>query len=163
MISFDFAIDFSIFTILLLTYVWMDGQTDGQNNGQTDRIMGGQASEWMDMQYTCIDMQKTMIFQQILQFLQKRYGPTDRRTNQQTDRPTDRRTNPLIEMRQPHLKKGNHYNGVGMYLKKGGKFEITLKAWVCFYERNLFGGKNQIFEFDDVTICVNDINFVRAK
>ena len=104
-------------------------------------------------------VQKMMIFQQILQFLQKHYGRTDR----QTDRPTDGRTNPLIEMRQPHLKKGNHYNGVGMYLKKGGKFEITLKAWVCFYERNLFGGKNQIFEFDDVTIRVNDINFVRAK
>jgi len=36
----------------------------------------------------CIDMQKTVIFQWILQFLQKHYGPTDRRT----DRPTDRRT-----------------------------------------------------------------------
>ena len=41
----------------------MDGQTDGQNNGQTDRMMGGQANEWMDMQHTCLDMQKMMIFQ----------------------------------------------------------------------------------------------------
>ena len=29
MILIDFAIDFSIFAIWLLTYVWMDGQTDG--------------------------------------------------------------------------------------------------------------------------------------
>ena len=66
----------------------MDGQTDGQNNGQTDGIMGGQTNEWIDMQYMCIDMQKTMIFQWILRFLQKHYGPTD----QPTDQPTDRRT-----------------------------------------------------------------------
>ena len=47
--------------------VWMDGQmggqTDGQNNGQTDGMMGRQTNEWKDMQYTCIDMQKTMIIQ----------------------------------------------------------------------------------------------------
>ena len=42
---------------------WTDGQTDGQNNGQTDRMMGGQTNEWMDMQHTCLDMQKMMIFQ----------------------------------------------------------------------------------------------------
>ena len=47
----------------LQTYGWMDGQTDGQNNGQTDGIMGGQTNEWIDMQYMCVDMQKTMIFQ----------------------------------------------------------------------------------------------------
>ena len=47
----------------LQTYGWTDRQTDGQNNGQTDRIMGGQANEWMDMQYMCMDMQKMMIFQ----------------------------------------------------------------------------------------------------
>ena len=47
----------------LQTYGWTDRQTDGQNNRQTDRIMGGQANEWMDMQYICMDMQKMMIFQ----------------------------------------------------------------------------------------------------
>ena len=52
-------------------YGWMDGQTDGQNNGQTDRIMDGQTNKWMDMQYMCMDIQKTMIFQWILRFLQK--------------------------------------------------------------------------------------------
>ena len=56
------ALDFAIFTIWLLMYVWMDGQTNGWNNGQTDRIMGGHTNEWTDMQYTCIDMQKTVIF-----------------------------------------------------------------------------------------------------
>ena len=63
LISLDFAIDFAIFTMWLQTYGWTDRQTDGQNNGQTDRIMGGQANEWMDMQYMCMDMQKMMIFQ----------------------------------------------------------------------------------------------------
>ena len=67
---------------------WTDGQTDGQNNGQTDRMMGGQTNKWMDMQYTCIDMQKTMIFQLILQFLQKRYGPTHGQTDQWTNKQT---------------------------------------------------------------------------
>ena len=33
----------------LQTYGWTDGQTDGQNNGQTDKIMGGETNEWMDM------------------------------------------------------------------------------------------------------------------
>ena len=32
---------------------WTDGQTDGQNNGQTDRMMGGETNEWMDMQHKC--------------------------------------------------------------------------------------------------------------
>ena len=90
MISLDLAIVFLIFTIWLMTYVWMDGETDGQNNGQTDKIMGGQANEWMDMQYTCIDMQKTMIFQQILRFYK---SVTDKRTDGpmdgRTDGPTD--------------------------------------------------------------------------
>ena len=63
LISLDFAIDFAIFTMWLQTYGWTDRQTDGQNNRQTDRIMGGQANEWMDMQYICMDMQKMMIFQ----------------------------------------------------------------------------------------------------
>ena len=69
----------------LQRYGWMDGQTDGQNDGQTDKIMGRQTNEWLDMQCMCIYMQKTVIFQQILQFLQKRYG----RTNRRTDGPTD--------------------------------------------------------------------------
>ena len=80
LISLDFAIDFAIFTMWLQTCGWTDGQTDGQNNGQTDRMMGGKTNKWMDMQYTCIDMQKTMVFQKIFQFLQKRYGPTDGHT-----------------------------------------------------------------------------------
>ena len=63
LILLDFAIDFAIFTMWLQTYGWMDGQTDGQNNGQTYGIIGGQTNEWIDMQYMCIDMQKTMIFQ----------------------------------------------------------------------------------------------------
>ena len=70
----------------LQRYRWTDGQTDGPNDGQKDKIMGRQTNEWMDMQYMCIDMQKTIIFQQILQFLQKHYG----RTDQPTDRPTDK-------------------------------------------------------------------------
>ena len=78
----------------LQTYGWMDGQTDGQNNGQTDGILGRQTNEWIDMQYMCIEMQQTMIFQQILRFLQKHYGPTDgptdRRTNRRTDIPSYR-------------------------------------------------------------------------
>ena len=55
--------NFAIFTMWLQTCGWTDGQTDGQNNGQTDRMMGGQTNEWMDMQHTCLDMQKMMIFQ----------------------------------------------------------------------------------------------------
>ena len=62
LISIDFAIDFASFTIWLQTYGWMDGQTDGQNTGQTDRIMGGQTNEWIDMQCMCIDMQKIYDF-----------------------------------------------------------------------------------------------------
>ena len=58
---------------------------DGQNNGQTDRIMGGQTNKWMDMQYMCMDMQKTMIFQQIFTKALR----TDRRTNGPTDQWTD--------------------------------------------------------------------------
>ena len=65
LILLDFAIHFAIFAIWLQTYEW----TYGQNNGQTDRIMGRQTNEWMDMQYMCIDMQTTMIFQYILRFL----------------------------------------------------------------------------------------------
>ena len=44
-----FPIDFAIFTMWLQMYGLMDGQTDGQNNGQTDRIMGGQTIERMDI------------------------------------------------------------------------------------------------------------------
>ena len=47
----------------LQKYGLMEGQTDGQNNGQTDGILGGQTNEWIDMQYMCIEMQQTMIFQ----------------------------------------------------------------------------------------------------
>jgi len=49
LISLDFAIDLAIFTMWLQTYGLMDGQTDEQNNGQTDRIVGGQTNEQMDM------------------------------------------------------------------------------------------------------------------
>ena len=63
LISLDFAIHFAFFAIWIQTYEWTYGQTDGQNNRQTDRIMGGQANEWMDMQCMCIDIQKTLIFQ----------------------------------------------------------------------------------------------------
>ena len=31
------------------TYEWTDGWTDGPNDGQTDKIIGGQTNEWMDM------------------------------------------------------------------------------------------------------------------
>ena len=55
LISLNFAIDFAIFTMWLQTYGWMDGQTIGQNDGQTGGIMGRHSNE-------CIDMQKTMIF-----------------------------------------------------------------------------------------------------
>ena len=70
----------------------MDGQIDGQNNGQTDGKMGRQTIEWIDMQYMCIDMQETIIYQWILQFLHKHYGRTDRRTNRWTNRQTDGQT-----------------------------------------------------------------------
>ena len=63
LISIDFAIDFASFTIWLQMYGWMDGQTDGQNNYWTDQIMSGQTNEWIDMQYMCLNMQRTMIFQ----------------------------------------------------------------------------------------------------
>ena len=59
----DFPIDFAIFTTWLQRYGRTDGQTDGQKNGQTHRIMDGQTNEWIDMQYACKDMKKTMIFQ----------------------------------------------------------------------------------------------------
>ena len=52
--------------------------------------MGKQTNEWMDMQYMCIDMQETIIFQWILRFLQKHYGRTDQQTDQQTDQRTDK-------------------------------------------------------------------------
>ena len=108
MILLEFAKDFAIFTMWLQTYGLADGQTDGQNDGQTDKIMGGQTNEWMDMHCMCIDMQNTIIFQQILQFLQEHYirtdGRTDGWTNGQTEGRTNGWTNPIIEIRQPHLK-----------------------------------------------------------
>ena len=36
---------------------------DGQNDGQTDKLMDGQTIEWVDMQFMRMDMQKTIIFQ----------------------------------------------------------------------------------------------------
>ena len=36
----------------LQTCGWIDGQTDGQNNGLTDRMIGGQTMKWTDMQHT---------------------------------------------------------------------------------------------------------------
>ena len=59
LILLDFAVDFAIFTMWLQIYGW----TDGQNDGQTDKIVGGQTNEWMDMQCMCIDMRKTIILQ----------------------------------------------------------------------------------------------------
>ena len=41
LISLDFAMDFAIFTMWLQTCGWTDGQTDEQNNRQTDGMMGG--------------------------------------------------------------------------------------------------------------------------
>ena len=40
-----------------------DGETYGQNDEQTEKIMGGQTNQWIDMQYMCIDIQKTILFQ----------------------------------------------------------------------------------------------------
>ena len=51
--------------------------------------MGGLTNEWMDMQYMFIDMQKAMIFQNILQFLQKHYLQTNGTTNGPMDQRTD--------------------------------------------------------------------------
>ena len=53
LISLDFAM---ILQFLQCGYRHMDGRMDRQNNGQTDRIIGGKTNDWMDMQ-------KTMIFQ----------------------------------------------------------------------------------------------------
>ena len=65
--------------------------------------MGGQTNELLDMQCMCIDMQNTIIFQWIWQYLQKHYRQTDGQTDGLTGGPTDGRinrwTNPLIEMR----------------------------------------------------------------
>ena len=36
-------------------------QMDRQIDSKIDRMMGGQANEWIDIQYKCIDMQKTMV------------------------------------------------------------------------------------------------------
>ena len=41
--------DLVIFTMWLQTYGLMDGQNNGQNNGQTDRIIGGQTIERVDI------------------------------------------------------------------------------------------------------------------
>ena len=60
--------------------------------------MGKQTNEWMDMQYMCIDMQETIIFQWILRFLKKHYGPKDQPTKGPTDSPTNGRVYPLIEI-----------------------------------------------------------------
>ena len=88
----DFAIDFAIFTMWLQSYGWTDGQTNGQNDRQTDKIMDAQTIEWVDMHCICMDTQKTIIFQQILQFLQCGYSRMDGRMDRQMDRMMDRQT-----------------------------------------------------------------------
>ena len=40
---------------------WMDGLMDRIMD--TDGIMGGQTNEWINMQFICTEMHKTMIFQ----------------------------------------------------------------------------------------------------
>ena len=75
---------------------------DRQNNGQTDKIMGGQTNKWMDMQCMCIDMQKTdftidfkLIFLDfaidfaIFTMWLQTYGWADGQTNGQNDGQTD--------------------------------------------------------------------------
>ena len=73
------------------TDVRMDGQTGGQNDGQTDRMMGGHTNKWMVMQHTC---KNWCFFSRFCDFYKSiTNGPTDRRTNG----PTDGRTHLLIE------------------------------------------------------------------
>ena len=72
----------------------MDGW-NGQNNEETDKYMGGQTNALMDMQYMCIKMQKTMIFQQFYDFYK---SITDRPMNRRTDGRTVAQTYPLMEM-----------------------------------------------------------------
>ena len=54
--------------------------------------MGGQTNEWIDNQFMCIEIQKTIIFQWILQFLQEYYGWTDQPMEGPMDQPTDGQT-----------------------------------------------------------------------
>ena len=49
--------------------------------------------------YTRHKMRPHPALRHFQQFLQKRYGPTDRWTNGPTDGPKDGQTHPLIEMR----------------------------------------------------------------
>ena len=72
----------------LQTYKWTDGLTDGQNDGQTDKIMGGQTNEWMDMQCMCIDMQKTFFIRFCNFYDSIMDEQTDRQRDQQTDKPS---------------------------------------------------------------------------
>ena len=62
----------------------MNGCTDQRMDGPMD----GQYFSLTQMQYTHLKM---MIFEQILQFLQKRYGSTDGPGDQEMDQQTDQR------------------------------------------------------------------------
>ena len=63
-------------------------------DGKMDRRIGGQANEWMDMQYTCIEIQKnddlSIDFVSFTKALQ-----TDQQTNRPTYGPTNGPTNGL--------------------------------------------------------------------
>ena len=60
---------------------------DRQIDSKMDRMMGGQANEWIDIQYKCIDMQKTMV---IIDFAISTKGlQTDRPMYQQMDQWTN--------------------------------------------------------------------------
>ena len=72
----------------------MDRQIDRIMDRQT-RMMGGQTNKWMDMQHTCLDMQKNDDFPIDFAIFTKALwtdGPMDQPTDGPTDGPTDKHT-----------------------------------------------------------------------
>ena len=65
---------------------WTNGRTDQQMNGPMDELINGQCFSLLQLRWVHLKM---MIFQQILQCLQKHYGPTDRLTDGPMDQQTD--------------------------------------------------------------------------
>ena len=91
MISLDFVINLTIFNMWLQTYGLMDGQTDGQNNGQRQndglkvQCMDGH-SIYMHGPAKNNDFPTDFaIFTKALQTNRRTKGPTDRRTDGPTD------------------------------------------------------------------------------
>jgi len=83
-----------------------------------------------------------LIFQQILPFLQKRYGPTDRRTDGPTNGPTDRPTNRPTDRRtdKPSYRDAiaASKNSVAQELIFSQNYDFSSIHLFFFYEYGLF-------------------------